>query len=49
MRYGGLDLPRVREQEIILCPAEAFCPKAIEDQSLCVNGDIGDVLNGICF
>jgi len=29
--------------------AEAFCPKAIEDQSLCVNGDIGDVLNGICF
>ncbi len=27
--------------------SEAFCPKVIEGQSLCINRDIGDALNGI--
>ena len=29
--------------------SEAFCPQAIEGQSLCFNRDIGDVINEICI
>ncbi len=27
---------------------EAFCPKEIESQSVCIDGDTGDLLESIC-
>lgn len=26
---------------------EAFCPREIEDRSICIDGDIGEILNKI--
>jgi len=26
---------------------EAFCPKEIEDRSICIDGDIGEVLDNL--
>ena len=28
---------------------EAFCPKDIEDRSICIDGDIGEVLDELCM
>lgn len=46
VKYPFWQLTRENPQAIYACVnyGQAFCPRAIEDRSLCIDGDIGEVL-----
>ena len=46
IKYPFWQMTRGNENAVYACvnAFEAFCPKEIEGQSICVDGDIGDVL-----
>ena len=46
IKYPFWQMTRENGQAAYACLnyGEAFCPKEIEDRSICVNGDIGEVL-----
>ena len=49
IKYPFWNLVRENENAVYCCinKGEAYCPKDIEDRSICIDADIGEVINGI--
>lgn len=47
IKYPFWQMTMVNEKAVYACLnyGEAFCPEAIEDRSICIDGDIGDILS----
>jgi hypothetical protein len=50
IKYPFWQMTLVNEKAVYACLnyGEAFCPEEIEDRSICIDGDIGDVLSNVC-
>ena len=49
IKYPFWQMTMVNKNAVYACVnyGEAFCPEEISDRSICINGDIGEVLNGL--
>lgn len=51
IKYPFWQMTAANRKSVYACLnyGEAICPKEIEEQSICIDGDIGEVLNGILY